>query len=66
MSATTWSRTCATTGKRCYHSSGGAKDASRAMGNRIRVYVCPDCHSWHVTHEQMLPEFKSVRRAAAA
>lgn len=39
-------------GKRGYASKRQAKLATRNVRNRIRAYLCPDCHAWHVTRSE--------------
>jgi predicted RNA-binding Zn-ribbon protein involved in translation (DUF1610 family) len=36
-------------GKRCFGSKRHARKASRKIGNRIRVYPCPECGRWHIS-----------------
>ena len=43
---------CHKTGKRCYPSEKTAKRATKTVGNKIRVYLCPDCHRFHVTSQE--------------
>lgn len=40
---------CPKTGKRCYGSKRMAREATKNVSNKIRVYICPHCHSFHVT-----------------
>lgn len=35
--------------KRGYASEKQAKRANRTNGARLRAYLCPRCHRWHVT-----------------
>ncbi len=35
--------------KRGYASEKQAKRANRTNGARLRAYLCPKCHRWHVT-----------------
>lgn len=41
--------TCPTTGKRCFESEKGAKRANAKIRNRLRVYFCRECRSFHIT-----------------
>jgi hypothetical protein len=41
--------TCPETGKRCYGSERGARKANAKIRNRVRVYFCRECCSFHVT-----------------
>ena len=41
--------TCSETGKRCFASKHEGRRASRKVGNRLRVYLCPHCHRFHIT-----------------
>lgn len=43
---------CTSTGKRQFASADQAKRASRHVRNRLRAYLCPDCHRWHVTNAE--------------
>lgn len=43
---------CETTGKVRFGSRGAAtktRSARRNKGHRMRTYLCPDCHGWHLT-----------------
>ena len=42
---------CAKSGKRGFHSRNQARAAHRSNGKRVRVYICPECHHWHVTSQ---------------
>ena len=37
--------------KRCYTSIRDARERTQNLGNRIRVYFCLDCGSWHITNQ---------------
>lgn len=41
-------------------SKAAARRSAGGMGNRVRAYLCPACHGWHVTHG----EGKNVDRDA--
>ena len=45
-------RRCASTGKRQFASADQAKRATRHVSNRLRAYLCPECHRWHVTNAE--------------
>lgn len=40
--------TCVT-GKICFESRKAARRAHRTVSNKIRVYLCPNCHRYHAT-----------------
>lgn len=40
---------CGFGGKRCFTGRKDARAATRSAGNRMRIYLCPHCHYWHVT-----------------
>lgn len=40
---------CEMTGKVRWSSPDRAKRATRGVANRLRVYMCEHCRSWHVT-----------------
>lgn len=39
------------TGKRRFRGEQEAKRAQRCNPKRVRVYLCPMCHGWHVSQE---------------
>ncbi len=45
--------TCAATGQRSFGSKAGARKANQSNSKRIRVYLCPDCHHFHITKEKI-------------
>lgn len=53
---------CSVSGKRCYGSKHAAVLHSKLVGNRLRAYVCPSCHCWHVTSHVQAPVFRHDRR----
>ena len=46
---------CEETGKRCFHSRRRARAANRRLHNKVRVYLCPHCHCFHITSSEKLP-----------
>jgi hypothetical protein len=40
---------CPASGQRCYPSKRIAREAMRYAHNRIRLYFCKACRSWHGT-----------------
>lgn len=38
--------------KRPYTNKHKAREAVREMGNTVRVYLCDDCHLYHVTKDR--------------
>lgn len=60
--------------KRAFTSLTAAKRATRYGGNtgeRMRPYLCPDCHGWHLTTSTTFPgatrpaDFSSARTSTA-
>lgn len=45
----TVTRICTASGKRPFRSRTAAKKASATNHKRIRVYICPACHQFHIT-----------------
>lgn len=43
---------CIATGKAMFGSAEKAKRARRGCPNRLRAYLCPHCHRWHVTNAE--------------
>lgn len=33
------------------HAAGGSRGKRRNQGRRMRAYLCPTCHCWHLTTE---------------
>jgi hypothetical protein len=42
---------CPACGKRSFSSRQAARRACRTLSNRIRVYLCPACHGFHITSQ---------------
>jgi hypothetical protein len=43
--------TCPACGKRGFASARAAKRACRRLSRRVRVYLCPACHDFHITSQ---------------
>ena len=53
---------CPATGKRCFKSKRAAKEGTKTVHNRIRVYFCDHCHTFHVTSRRVPIRGRKKRR----
>lgn len=56
-------RLCQVTGKRCFASASEARRGMRlASGARLRSYLCPSCHLYHLSAPEKRDKLKNLRR----